>query len=194
MLNNNAFWKQLSCHNWNMGIRQKVETEELPVNSGAGSREGEEAEQSSGVQHAQQHLSRARGLFKQTSNRQPPASPNSPLFPAPFLPLLSSFLCSRRWLVRGSKKGKPWSHWRGRARLWRRSWRRSETSWTTWSVSDELNKQQNELQALCFSFSNETFSYLLKICSCQLLDLSLKFYMGWQRRGFVQGRFQDLLF
>lgn len=78
-----------------MGIRQKVETEELPVNSGAGSREGEEAEQSSGVQHAQQHHSRARGLFKQTSNRQPPASPNSRSLPpsALLFSLLSKMAC-----------------------------------------------------------------------------------------------------
>lgn len=77
------------------------------MNSGAGSSEGEEAEQSSGVQHAQQHHSRSLGLFKQTSNRQPPASPNSPLFPAPFLPCSPLFSALEDGLSGAPKRGNP---------------------------------------------------------------------------------------
>lgn len=93
--------------------------------------------------HAQQHHCLARGQL--TANGPVPLL-NFPRFsrvfppPFPLLPLLCSvcFLAvaaSQRWLVRGSRKGKAWRHWRGRARPWRRSWKRSGASSTTPSVS-----------------------------------------------------------
>lgn len=79
------------------------------------------------------------------SSNPPHFVPCLPLIPV-LLPLVASecfLVASQRWLVRGSREGKPWPHWRTRARVWRRGWTRSGTSWTTWSVSVRPGQLKN---------------------------------------------------